>query len=287
MTIGPGSTPTGTTNVGLPLRGSSRTRLFGTEHAAPWPGACWSASSNAVSPAASASAASEARTMCRRRGWSRVFGPGDTGGGSCVVTEGAITSGLGSGRELAPLRAPTPVGVSSAGSWARIASLKSLQGSTGLDPELVDERLPCLLVGVEGFRLPVGAVEREHLLGAEAFAERMLANEHLQLAEHVLVTTLGEVAIDPVHEQGQPQLVEAAPLRPVRTTRERARPAWDRARTRAPPPAAVRLPRTRRRPHAGVPSRRDCACGPRQGDRDRRRAGSRRPRSRSGRDRRA
>jgi hypothetical protein len=46
------------------------------------------------------------------------------------------------------------------------------------------------------------------LLCAQPFLERMLANQQLQLAEHLLVTTLGEVAVDPVHDHGQAQLVE-------------------------------------------------------------------------------
>ena len=86
--------------------------------------------------------------------------------------------------------------------------LESLQGLAGLDSELVDQVVPGLLVGVEGIRLAVGAVEGEHLLRAQALPERMLANEYLQLAEHVLVTAHGEIAVDPVHEHRQPQLVE-------------------------------------------------------------------------------
>ena len=81
--------------------------------------------------------------------------------------------------------------------------LEPLQGLAGLDPELVDQVVPSLLVGVEGVRLAVGAVEGEHLLGAQAFPERVFADEHLQLAEHLLVAALGEIAIDPVHEHGQ------------------------------------------------------------------------------------
>ncbi len=92
--------------------------------------------------------------------------------------------------------------------------LEPLQGLAGLDSELVDQVVPGLLVGVERVRLAVGAVEGEHLLGAQAFPERMLANEHLQLAEHLLVTTPGEIAIDPVHEHVQSQLVELHHLVP-------------------------------------------------------------------------
>jgi hypothetical protein len=91
---------------------------------------------------------------------------------------------------------------------AQDALLQPLQGRARLNSELLDEDLPGLLVGVEGVCLAVGAVEGEHLLSAEALQQRVFANEERQLAEHVLVTTLGEIAIDPVHEHGQPQLVE-------------------------------------------------------------------------------
>ena len=86
--------------------------------------------------------------------------------------------------------------------------LEPLQGLAGLDSQLVHQVVPRLLVGVEGVCLTVGAVEGEHLLGAQTLPERMLPDEHLQLTEHLLVTTLGEIAIDPVHEHGQSQLVE-------------------------------------------------------------------------------
>ena len=92
--------------------------------------------------------------------------------------------------------------------------LEPLQGLAGLDSQLVDQVVPSLLVGVEGVRLAVGTVEGEHLLSAEPLPERMLANEHLELAEQVLVTTLGEIAIDPVHQHGQSQLVELPHLVP-------------------------------------------------------------------------
>jgi hypothetical protein len=92
--------------------------------------------------------------------------------------------------------------------------LEPLQGFAGLDSELVDQGAPRLLVRLESICLAVGAVEGEHLLGPQALSERMLAYEHLQLAEHVLVATLCEVAIDPVQEHDQSQLVELRHLVP-------------------------------------------------------------------------
>ena len=83
------------------------------------------------------------------------------------------------------------------------ASLESLQGFAGLDAEVVDQRLACLLVGVEGLGLAVGAVKREHLLGAEPFSERVLADEPVELADQLLVAADCKVAVDAVHERGQ------------------------------------------------------------------------------------
>ena len=90
--------------------------------------------------------------------------------------------------------------------------LEPLQGLAGLDPELVDQVVPRLLVGVEGVRLPVGAVEGEHLLGAQALPEWVFADEHVQLAEHLLMAAEREVAVDPVHQRRQPELVELEDL---------------------------------------------------------------------------
>ena len=117
--------------------------------------------------------------------------------------------------------------------------LEPLQGLAGLDSELVDQVVPGLPVGVECVRLAVGAVEGEHLLGAQAFPQRMLANEHLQLAEHVLVTAQREIAIDPVHQQAvsRNSSSRATSSRPERLERKPGQ-CRDRARTRAPPPSS-------------------------------------------------
>jgi hypothetical protein len=55
--------------------------------------------------------------------------------------------------------------------------LKPLQPLARLDAEVVDERSPRLAVRLERIRLPVGAVEGEHLLPAEPFTQRVLAHE--------------------------------------------------------------------------------------------------------------
>ena len=67
-------------------------------------------------------------------------------------------------------------------------------------------------VCVERLRLPVRAVEGEHLLRAEPFPQRMLPHEHAHLAENLLVSAERELAVDPVHHAGEAQLVELRDL---------------------------------------------------------------------------
>ena len=102
--------------------------------------------------------------------------------------------------------------------------LKPLQRGAGLDPELLDKRLACLLVRLEGLCLAVGTVEGEHLLGAQALPQPVFADEHLQLAQHFLVAAEREVAVDPVHQRRQPELVELGDLvTPVRLEQQTRR----------------------------------------------------------------
>ena len=111
--------------------------------------------------------------------------------------------------------AAIPAASSSAGSWAKIPFCSRF--SAGLDSELLHEHLPCLLVGLEGLCLPAGAVEGEHLLGAKTLPQRVFTDQHLQLAERVLVPPERKIAIDPIHQRRQPQLVELRHLvAPVR-----------------------------------------------------------------------
>jgi hypothetical protein len=105
--------------------------------------------------------------------------------------------------------------------------LECLQRLARLDAEVVDERPSGLAVGLERVRLPVGSVERQHLLCAEALPQRVLGHEDAQLSESLLVPTEGEVAVDPVHQRRQPQLVERCHL--VTSARFELQPGESRA----------------------------------------------------------
>ena len=84
--------------------------------------------------------------------------------------------------------------------------------AAGLDPELVDERAPRALIGVERLGLTAGAVEREHQLAAQPLAQRVLGHERLELAGHLGVPAGAEILLDALLEAGEPQVVEAGDL---------------------------------------------------------------------------
>ena len=74
--------------------------------------------------------------------------------------------------------------------------LEPLQGGAGFDPELVDDCSSAPLVDVEGVRLAANAVEREHQLRAQAFAELVLGHEPFQFRNERAVTTGGQFRVD-------------------------------------------------------------------------------------------
>ena len=67
----------------------------------------------------------------------------------------------------------------------------------GLEAELLSEVRARLLVRTEGFRLTAGAVEREHVLRAEALVHRELLAQHLQLGDQLHVAPERELRFDP------------------------------------------------------------------------------------------
>ena len=114
--------------------------------------------------------------------------------------------------------------------------MKPLERGPGLDAELLEERAPRLLVGVQRVRLAPVAVEREHQLPAQALSQRMLGDQGLELAEKLGVIAELELGVDSLLDHAQPQLLE---LRD-RGLRERVVGEARRAaaRARAAPPRA-------------------------------------------------
>ena len=115
------------------------------------------------------------------------------------------------------LRVVVGVGASRAGRRdARLVAqdlrLEPLELRAGLDAQLLDEARAGVLVGVERFRLPARAVEREHELAAERLAERVLSDQRLELADDVAVPPELEIRLDPLLERDESKLLEPSDL---------------------------------------------------------------------------
>src|SRR5207237_4669792 len=65
--------------------------------------------------------------------------------------------------------------------------LEILQHPGRLEPKLVDERAPPVLVDRQRLGLSAGTIERKHERRTQPFAEWMPANERLQLPDHASV----------------------------------------------------------------------------------------------------
>ena len=107
------------------------------------------------------------------------------------------------------------------------------QRRSGLDADLLDERRSRLPVGLQRLCLAARAVEREHPLRLQPFAQRVARDERLELAEDLAMAARRQVAVDRALGRGQVQLLEAADLarreRLLRDVGER-RPAPQRER---------------------------------------------------------
>ena len=86
--------------------------------------------------------------------------------------------------------------------------LQLLERRARVDPELVDEGPARILVGVQGLRLPTRPVQRRHQIPPQAFAERVLGDQCLELPDQLVVTPEREVSVDPELDCSQPDLLE-------------------------------------------------------------------------------
>jgi hypothetical protein len=85
---------------------------------------------------------------------------------------------------------------------------------SGLDADLVRERLACLAVGLERLGLAPAAVERKHQLAAQPLTERVTRDECFELPDEVRVAAEREPRVEPHLEGGDGQLVEPRSLEP-------------------------------------------------------------------------
>ena len=75
-------------------------------------------------------------------------------------------------------------------------ALQPLEVGAGLEAELLGERAATLLVDLQRLALAVGAVQGQHELPAQPLAQRMLADEQLELADQLAVAAEGELGLE-------------------------------------------------------------------------------------------
>ena len=92
-------------------------------------------------------------------------------------------------------------------------ALELPQALARLQAELIYQRPAPFLVGLQRLGLPPGAVEGEHELSPEPFAERVLGDERLQFADELMVASELEVCFDPLLLSREAELVEPGDLR--------------------------------------------------------------------------
>ena len=83
----------------------------------------------------------------------------------------------------------------------------------GLDADLLHERGTRRTVGLQRFRLPPRAIQRDHKLPVQAFAKRVLRDEPLELGDELAMATVRQLVVDRLLQRGQPQLLQATDLR--------------------------------------------------------------------------
>ena len=86
--------------------------------------------------------------------------------------------------------------------------MQLLERRARLDPELLHERPARLLVRLRRIPLPTAAVEREHQLAPQPFAERMLGHQRLELGDQLLVPAEVELCIDEILARDETELLE-------------------------------------------------------------------------------
>ena len=167
-------------------------------------------------------------------------------------------------RRLAPA---ARAAASSAGSWREDRLVEVVQLGARLDPELLDEHLAGVAVGLQRVGLAAAAIQREHQLRVQPLAPRMLARELLELGDQLGVAPGGEVGLHAHLQRRQALLLQARDLgRRERRRRElrqrRPTPQRQRLAQHAPRPARRARRPAPRGPSATPRSKRSASSSP-------------------------
>ena len=91
-------------------------------------------------------------------------------------------------------------------------TLELLQGQARLETELVGECTPPVAIDIERFGLTANLVEGEHELAAQPLAQRVRANERLELGNHGASAAQREIGVDPLLGCLHSELLQACDL---------------------------------------------------------------------------
>ena len=84
----------------------------------------------------------------------------------------------------------------------------------GLDPQIIDQLPARVLVGLQRVRLPVAPIQSKHEVRTEPLAIGVLADQRLELHNHVGMAAERELRLDQLLERRDPQVVETGDLAP-------------------------------------------------------------------------
>ena len=82
----------------------------------------------------------------------------------------------------------------------------------GLETELVAQDLPSAPIHLERVCVAAGAIERDHELAAELFAQGVFGDAFLQLGHELGMVTELELRLDPLFSRGEAELLQASDL---------------------------------------------------------------------------
>jgi hypothetical protein len=90
--------------------------------------------------------------------------------------------------------------------------VQAAQLGTRLEPHLVEQDPPGVPERLQRLRLPAAAIEREHALTVQPLAQRVLADQVVELAEHRVVSPAGQRGVDRRLARLQPEVLEPPDL---------------------------------------------------------------------------
>ena len=98
------------------------------------------------------------------------------------------------------------------GTLPKDRSLELPKPRSGLDPQLLGQRLAAVPVDPKGLGLSPRTIERHHQLASQSLSERVLGDQRLQLRHELTVAPERQVGLDPLLDRPKPELLQVGDL---------------------------------------------------------------------------